>query len=125
MSSDPYSDAQAQHATEVEPDTYSFGSTVVAAFQVGRVSDGGASNIGWATSTDSGQTWTHGFLPSSTTNTGGPYTAASDASVAYDAKHGVWMVSWLGIGSGNDVDVDLSRSTDGGHTWSAPVTLST
>ncbi|MGN5382057.1 exo-alpha-sialidase [Streptomyces lasalocidi] len=35
------------------------------------------------------------------------------------------MISWLGIGSGNDVDVDLSRSTDGGHTWSAPVTVST
>ncbi|MGW4565294.1 putative Ig domain-containing protein [Streptomyces sp. NPDC004561] len=125
VSSDPYADSQAQHATEVEPDTYSFGSTVVAAFQVGRVSGGGASNIGWATSTDSGQTWTHGFLPGSTTNTGGPYSAASDASVAYDAKDGVWMVSWLGIGSGNNVDVDLSRSTDGGHTWSAPVTLST
>ncbi|MFG2638711.1 putative Ig domain-containing protein [Streptomyces sp. NPDC048362] len=125
VSSDPYSDSQAQHATEVEPDTYSFGSTVVAAFQVGRVSGGGASNIGWSTSNDNGQSWTHGFLPGSTTNTGGPYSAASDASVAYDAKDGVWMVSWLGIRSGNSVDVDLNRSTDGGHTWSAPVTLST
>ncbi|MGQ5638899.1 MULTISPECIES: putative Ig domain-containing protein [unclassified Streptomyces] len=125
VSSDPYSDSQAQHATEVEPDTYSFGSTVVAAFQVGRVSGGGASNIGWATSTDNGQSWTHGFLPSSTTNTGGPYSAASDASVAYDAKDGMWMVSWLGIRSGNSVDVEVSRSTDGGHTWGAPVTLST
>ncbi len=125
VSSDPYSDSQAQHATEVEPDTYSYGSTVVAAFQVGRVFGGGASNIGWATSTDSGQTWTHGFMPGSTTNTGGPYSAASDASVAYDAKDNVWMVSWLGIGSGNNVDVDLSRSTDGGHTWGSPVTIST
>ncbi|MFD0327743.1 hypothetical protein ACFQZC_04635 [Streptacidiphilus monticola] len=70
VSSDPYSDTQAQHATEVEPDTYSYGSTVVSAFQVGRVSGGGASNIGWATSTDGGQTWTHGFMPGSTTNTG-------------------------------------------------------
>ncbi|MGW3208322.1 putative Ig domain-containing protein [Streptomyces sp. NPDC001135] len=125
VSSDPYSDSQAQHATEVEPDTYSFGGTVVAAFQVGRVSGGGASNIGWSTSTDNGQSWTHGFLPNSTTNTGGPYAAASDASVAYDAKDGVWMVSWLGIRSGNSVDVDVSRSTDGGHTWGAPVVLST
>ncbi|MEU1629770.1 putative Ig domain-containing protein [Streptomyces sp. NPDC020096] len=125
VSSDPYSDSQAQHATEVEPDTYSYGSTVVAGFQVGRVFGGGASNIGWATSTDSGQTWTHGFLPGSTTNSGGPYSAASDASVAYDAKDGVWMVSWLGIGSGNNVDVELSRSTDGGHTWGNPVTVST
>ncbi len=125
ISSDPYSDAQAQHATEVEPDTYGFGSTVVSAFQVGRVSGGGASNIGWATSTDGGQSWTHGFMPASTTNTGGPYAAASDASVAYDAKDGVWMVSWLGVTAGSNVDVELSRSTDGGHTWGNPVTVST
>lgn len=125
VSSDPYADSQAQHATEVEPDTYSYGSTVVSAFQVGRVSGGGASNIGWATSTDGGKTWTHGFMPASTTNTGGPYTAASDASVAYDAKDGVWMVSWLGVTSGSNVDVELSRSTDGGHTWGNPVTVST
>ncbi|WP_370152210.1 putative Ig domain-containing protein [Streptacidiphilus sp. EB129] len=125
VSSDPYSDSQAQHATEVEPDTYSYGSTVVSAFQVGRVSSGGASNIGWATTTDGGQTWTHGFMPATTANTGGPYVTTSDASVAYDAKDGVWMVSWLGITAGSDVDVELSRSTDGGHTWGNPVTVST
>ncbi|MDH6114374.1 hypothetical protein P3T36_000775 [Kitasatospora sp. MAP12-15] len=125
VSSDPYSDAQAQHATEVEPDTFSYGSTVVSAFQVGRVSGGGASNIGWATSTDGGQSWTHGFMPASTANTSGPYASASDASVAYDAKDGVWMVSWLGITAGSEVDVELSRSTDGGHTWSSPVGVST
>lgn len=44
VSSDPYTDAQAQHRSEVEPDTYSFGTTIVSAFQVGRVSGGGASN---------------------------------------------------------------------------------
>ncbi|RAG85126.1 hypothetical protein DN069_13440 [Streptacidiphilus pinicola] len=125
VSSDPYSDSQAQHATEVEPDTFSYGNTVVSAFQVGRVSGGGASNIGWATSTDGGQTWTHGFMPATTANTGGPYGQVSDASVAYDAKDGVWMVSWLGIDASGNVDVDLSRSTDGGQTWGNPVTIST
>ena len=117
ISSDPYTDSQAQHATEVEPDTLSFGSTIVSAFQVGRVSGGGASNIGWATSTDSGQTWTHGFLPDTTANTGGPYGQVSDASVAYDAKDNVWMTSYLGISNSGNVDVELSRSTDGGLTW--------
>ena len=71
VSSDPYTDAQAQHRTEVEPDTFSFGSTIVSAFQVGRVSGGGSSNIGWATSTNGGATWTNGFLPGITTNAGG------------------------------------------------------
>src|SRR5919198_1214943 len=58
ISSDPYTNAISQHKTEVEPDTFAFGSTIVSAFQVGRIFDGGASNIGFATSTDGGATWT-------------------------------------------------------------------
>src|SRR4051812_42377130 len=84
VSTDPYTDTQAQHRTEVEPDTFAFGNTIVSAFQVGRVSGGGSSNIGWATSTDRGATWSHGFLPGITRNEGGPYLQASDASVAFD-----------------------------------------
>jgi len=124
VSTDPYTDAQAQHQSEVEPDTYAFGGTVVSAFQVGRVSGGGASNIGWARSGDGGATWTHGFLPGITTNGGGPYGQASDAAVAFDARHGVWLISSLGIG-GSSVDVLTSRSTDGGLTWSNPVVTAT
>ena len=124
VSSDPYTDAQAQHATEVEPDVFSFGSTVVSAFQVGRISAGGASNIGWSTSADGGATWTHGFLPDTTANTGGPYTAASDATVAYDADHGEWLISYLGLLPNGNVDVDVSRSTNA-TTWGNPVILAT
>src|ERR1041385_2737874 len=68
VSRDPFTDAQAQHRTEVEPDTFSFGNTIVSAFQVGRVSGGGASNIGFSTSTNGGATWTRGFLPGITPN---------------------------------------------------------
>jgi hypothetical protein len=124
VSSDPYSDSQAQHATEVEPDIFSFGTTIVSAFQVGRISGGGASNIGWSTSTDGGTTWTHGFLPDTTGNTGGPYTAASDASVAYDASHGQWIVSYLGLLANGNVDVAVSRSANG-TTWGNPVIVAT
>jgi hypothetical protein len=124
VSTDPYSDAQAQHQSEVEPDTYAFGSTIVAAFQVGRVSGGGSSNIGWARSGDGGATWTHGFLPGITTNGGGTYGQASDAAVAYDARHRVWLISSLGI-NGSAVNVLTSRSVDGGLSWSNPVTTAT
>src|SRR5437763_8016851 len=89
ISADPFTDAQAQHRTEVEPDTFAFGSTIVSAFQVGRVFGGGASNIGFATSTDGGASWTQGFLPGTTGNTGGPCGQISDAAVAFDAKHNV------------------------------------
>jgi hypothetical protein len=124
VSHDIYTDSQAQHNTEVEPDTYVFGSTIVSAFQVGRVFGGGSSNIGWATSTNGGATWTHGYLPGITGNGGGPFGQASDASVAYDAKAGVWLISSLGL-SGSTVDVLVNRSTDGGLTWSNPVTVAT
>ena len=36
VSSDPYTNSASQHSTEVEPDSYSNGSTIVAATQVGR-----------------------------------------------------------------------------------------
>jgi hypothetical protein len=130
ISSDPYpadSAPAAAHATEVEPDTFAQGSTVVTAFQVGRVFNGGASDIGWATSRDGGISWTHGFLPATTaaSTPTGPFFSVSDASVAYDARDRVWIISWLGahFSGGGIVDVMVSRSTDGGLTWGDPVTV--
>jgi hypothetical protein len=124
VSADPYTDAQAQHRTEVEPDTFSFGSTIVSAFQVGRVSGGGSSNIGFATSTNGGASWTQGFLPATTGNSGGPCGQISDASVAFDAKHSVWLISSLGVNCPG-TPVFTSRSTNGGLTWGNPVTTAT
>ncbi|WP_370354953.1 hypothetical protein [Catenulispora sp. EB89] len=122
VSTDPYTDTDAQHATEVEPDTFAYGSTVVAAYQVGRVFGGGSSNLGWATSTDGGSTWSNGFLPGITVNQGGSYAQVSDASVAYDVKHNTWMVAGLPIdSSGNAAGVLVNRSTNGGTTWTNPV----
>ncbi|MFD2415528.1 sialidase family protein [Amycolatopsis pigmentata] len=122
VSTDPYTDTQAQHRTEVEPDTFSSGNTIVSAFQVGRVPGGGSSNIGFATSTDGGATWTQGFLPGTTGNSGGSCGQISDASVAFDAKHNVWLISSLGVNCPSGTPVLTSRSTDGGLHWSNPVT---
>ena len=123
LSSDPYTNTTSQHHTEVEPDTFAFGSTEVSAFQVGRFFDGGSSNIGWATSTDAGQTWTNGFLPGITIFAGGSYDRVSDPSVAYDAKHTTWLISSLPLTGTNGAAVVASRSIDGGHTWTAPATV--
>lgn len=127
ISSDPYTNSTSQHATEVEPDTFSSGSTIVSAFQVGRFNNGGSSNIGWATSTNGGTSWTSGFMPGITTFAGGKYDRVSDASVAYDAAHNVWLVSSLALVGANpniaptSPAVVVNRSTDGGLTWSNPV----
>ena len=125
VSSDPFTVGPGQHATEVEPHMLSNGSTLVAAFQTGRISPGGATDIGWATSTDGGTTWSHGFLPGLTKGEGsGPYDAASDPAVAYDAKHAVWMISSLPLSNSSATPaVVVSRSTDGGFTWQSPVSV--
>ncbi len=129
ISSDPYTNTTSYHATEVEPDTFSSGSTIVSAFQEGRFRNGGASNIGWATSSDGGTTWTHGNLPGITkiVNPANPYNRDTDPSVAFDAKHGVWMISSLPLlqvsGGVLGAAVVVSRSTNGGTSWGNPVTV--
>lgn len=129
ISSDPYTNTTSQHKTMVEPDTYSFGSTIVSVIQSGRFTDGGSSNIGWATSTNGGGSWTHGFLPGTTVfaTPAGPYNRVSDPSVAYDAAHNTWMVASLAIttsgGSVLGAAVIVNKSTNGGTTWSNPVVV--
>jgi hypothetical protein len=132
ISSDRFSNTTAvdgaavYHATEEEPDTFAYGSTIVAAFQVGRFHNGGADDIGVAVSTNGGQTWKHQLLPGLTfqVDPSSPYERVSDASVAYDARDDVWMVSSIPItASGVVPTVFVSRSTDGGRTWNAPVSI--
>jgi hypothetical protein len=128
VAEDPYTNTNAWHQALVEPDTYSFGSTIVSAFQGGgRFADGGSDNIGWATSTDNGATWTSGELPSTTqySSPPGPWNRISDPSVAYDPKHDVWIIAGLAIDfSVIGKAVLASRSFDGGLTWENPVTVS-
>lgn len=121
LSTDTFTNASSQHATEVEPGSFSFGSTIITSFQVARIFGGGGADIGYAISTDGGLTWSSGTLSGITTfQGGGTNSAVSDTNVAYDAKHGVWMISSLPISS-NNIQVTVSRSTDGGATWGNPV----
>jgi hypothetical protein len=120
ISADSFHNSDSQHKTEVEPDTYSWSSTMVAAFQVARISSGGGADLGFATTTDAGKTWVQGYLPGLTTNyKNGTFQAASDASIVYCAKYGVWLFSSLPI-SNSGVDVAVSRSTDG-INWDKPI----
>ena len=114
ISTDPYTNPTSQHRTELEPDTFAFGSTIVSTFQVGRFFDGGASNIGFATSTNGGASWTNGFLPGTTVfaTPPGPYQRASDPVVAFDARHNVWLASYLGIINPANGPVDAGELAD-------------
>jgi hypothetical protein len=112
-SSDPYRNAVSQHETEVEPDSFAFGKTVVSVFQVGRFFGGGARNIGFATSRNSGRTWKRGFLRGLTPR-------VSDPAIAYDRRHATWLAASLVFGRPGSL-LAISRSTDAVH-WSGPVT---
>jgi len=124
VSSDPFTNSSSYHATEVEPDTYAVGSTIVGAFQAGRAFNGGSADIGWATSLDAGRHWIHGFLPD-TVYSHGRFARMSDPVVGYDRKYRSWLISGLTVsGSAIGTGVAVNRSTDGLH-WSNPAKVYT
>ena len=127
VSADPYTNPTSQHATELEPDTFAYGGTVVAAFQVGRFFNGGASDIGVVRSGNGGASWdAPGFLHDTfnSGNASSPYERVSDPSVAYDAAHGVWMVSSIPLLPNTSVPtVFVNRSTDDGQTWGPAISI--
>ena len=125
LSEDPFTNGGgAEHKTQLEADTFAWGSTLVGTFQTGRYATGGCSDIGWATSTDAGKTWKYGFLPgiSQGQNPSNPYQRVSDPAVAYDAAHGVWMISSLPVTSGSAPAVIVSTSSDA-LNWNDPVAV--
>ena len=121
LSRDPYRNPESQHETQVEPDTFAFGSTMVTVFQSGRFADGGASNIGFAVTRDGGRSWRSGFLPALSVyaNPAGSPDRVSDPVVTYDAVHGYWLVASLAVASDGDYLL-VSRSRDG-VSWARPV----
>ena len=129
VSSDPFTNATSQHATELEPDTFANGSTVVAAFQVGRFFSGGATDIGFARSTDGGATWSPGFLPGLTStsgdpgSTGGSFERVSDPSVAFDAAHNTWLISSIPLTPTANVPTVFVSSSQDGQNWNEPVSI--
>src|SRR5205807_4393339 len=120
----PYTNTSSQHKTQVEPDSFAFGDTVVGVSQTGRFYNGGSSNLAWSTSTDGGTHWSPGTLPGTTVYEGGTWARISDPAIAYDPMHNVWMASGLVIdASARGAGVTVSRSTNGGLTWQNPVTV--
>jgi len=131
ISIDNLTNTDSDHQTEVEPHIFSWGNTMVAAFHVARRPGSigwGSGDIGFATSKDGGATWVHGDLPGLTVNYGnGKFGAEADPAVAYDAKHGIWMIVSLPLaglsGFGSKIgDVAVSRSSDAFH-WNSVVAI--
>jgi hypothetical protein len=128
VSEDNIVDGAALHQSEVQPSLATDGThkTLVGAFEVGRIFNGGSSAIGWTTSSDGGTGWHDGLLPltvaSKQATTGaGTLWRAADPSAAYDDNSGTWLIASTGLdGTGGARGLFINRSRDG-HKWSDPV----
>lgn len=101
---------------------------LVATFQEGRYTDGGAVNCGYAVSEDGGATWSRGLIPHLVSALdGGPFTRVSDPVAGVDRDNTI-LLNTLGITGSSGAfrtTIVLSKSTDGGRTFSQPLTVLT
>ncbi|HZD97016.1 MAG TPA: hypothetical protein VE132_02505, partial [Micromonosporaceae bacterium] len=135
-------DSMGYHRSVVEPTiasaqnparagTFAKLSTIVATAEVGHIYNGGASDIGYAISVNGGQSWNHGELPltvqgGQSTTCAGALTRGGDSSVAYDAKHDIWLASTTGYAGNAAVQgILLDRGTVNFSTkdieWGTPI----
>lgn len=96
--------------------------TLLATFQEGRRSDGGAACCGYALSTDGGSSWNRALIPGLTQVSGGRWFRATDP-VAVIGTDGTLYLNTLVSRSADFTlgDLVVSRSQDGGRTWSDPL----
>ena len=94
---------------------------IVATFQEGRFTDGGAVDCGYSITTDGGLNWTRALIQNLTQASGGNYLRATDPVAGVDLGGNVYL-NTEGATSGNfgSGDILVSKSTDGGATFAAP-----
>jgi hypothetical protein len=101
---------------------------LVAIFQEGRFEDGGAVNCGYALSRDGGTSWERGLIPHLIASLdGGPFDRASDPVAAVDWGGTIYL-NTLAINrrpQGLHPTIVLTKSLDGGRTFSTPLTVAT
>src|SRR5437016_9565831 len=103
-------------------------SNIVGVFQQDRWSNGGAHGLVASTSHDGGATWTESWAHFSTCSggtaaNGGDYGRASDPWVTFAPNGDVYQIS---LSASADLTVSavlVSKSVDGGDSWSEPTTL--
>jgi hypothetical protein len=128
VSQDKIVDGLALHQSEMQPSLAADGTkqTLVGAYEVGRIFNGGSSAIGFARSNDGGKAWDDGLLPltigsKQTTTPAGTLWRAADPSAAFDESHKLWLVSATGMGSIADTIGLFVNSSKDGKKWSDPV----
>lgn len=103
-------------------------SNIVGDFQQDRWSNGGAHGLVTSRSHDGGKTWSESWAHFSTCSggtsaNGGNYDRASDPWVTFAPNGDVYQISLSASGDLTVSAVLVSKSVDGGDTWSEPITL--
>ena len=122
-----YQDAEVEPWVEVNPTDHR---NIIAVWQQDRWSNGGAHALATAVTHDSGLSWTRPAPPpfsrcaGGTAANGGDYDRASDPWVTFAPNGDAYQISLSLNPFENFVTAVLvSKSTDGGDTWSKPITL--
>src|SRR5437868_15118006 len=97
--------------------------SLVTTFQEGRfTAGGGAVDCGYSISHDGGLTWTRALIPGLTMTSNGPYFRATDPVAAFDLNGNVYLETLVATDAQFlNGAVVLSKSTDGGATFSSPL----
>ncbi len=97
---------------------------LLATFQEGRYADGGAVDCGYALSRDGGLTWSRALIPNLTIGSAGRYVRATDPVAGFGPQGELYLQTLVSTrGSFETGAVVVSRSLDGGATWSDPLTV--
>src|SRR6188472_1001445 len=107
--------------SEIEPRSARFGRTIVGEYQQDRWSDGGSRGLVTSVSHDDGATWQRVVVPGLTKCSGGRYDRASDPWVSFAPNGDLYAIALaFGFFSPHNAII-VSKSTDLGDTWGAPV----
>ncbi len=99
---------------------------LLATFQEGRFTDGGARGNGYAVSEDGGFTWNRALNPRLTRVEGGIYYRATDPVGGIDRDENLYLNSLVAVDYSFDVGrLVIQRSEDRGETWTDPITIYT
>lgn len=120
-----YENAEEEPWVEVNPTNPK---NIIAVWQQDRWSNGGAHGLATGVSHNGGKTWSTTFphfslCAGGTTANGGDFERSSDPWVTFSPNGNAYQISLSVSFNTGENGLLVSKSTDGGDTWSEPITL--
>lgn len=115
-------ETQAEPYLAIDPEN---DARLLAGYQEGRFTDGGARALTYAWSRNGGRTWTEALVPGLTHASGGAFEKASDPWVAFGTGGRAYFCSLLLNETSPENGIYVSVSKNGGKSWGPPVAVHT